>query len=139
MDKFFQHGGPLPRKGHFPWTNQPTIVKGHRLRPAQDAAHGHRPITRSWEVAAVEDHLIFGVHIDDRVKHVPDVQRLFTEYGCFIKTRIGLHHVDNNSCSPRGLILLEMYGDPARCAELADRLTAVEGVEVQRMRFTHPD
>ncbi len=84
-----------------------------------------------------ERHLIFGVHINDRVKEVPNVQKLFTEYGCHIKTRIGLHHVDENFCSPRGLILLEMVGDEARCNELAQKLAALEGVEIQKMVFEH--
>ncbi len=84
-------------------------------------------------------HIVFGVHIDDRVREVPDVQRLVTQYGCNIRTRIGLHHVDQSYCSPRGLILLEMFGDEATCYELADQLSAMEGVEVQRMIFEHED
>jgi hypothetical protein len=82
-------------------------------------------------------HIVFGVHIDDRVREIPDVQRLFTQYGCNIRTRIGLHHVDQNFCSPRGLILLEMFGDEATCHGLANQLSAVEGVEVQKMVFDH--
>jgi hypothetical protein len=84
------------------------------------------------------NHLVFGVHIDDRMKEVPNVQKLLTEYGCFIKTRIGLHHVDENVCSPRGLILLEMFGDETKCNELGDRLSRLPGVEVKRMEFAHP-
>ncbi|NLX98834.1 MAG: hypothetical protein GXY83_21970 [Rhodopirellula sp.] len=66
------------------------------------------------------------------------VQELLTAYGCNIKTRIGLHHVDHNLCSPRGLILLEMYGDEATCHEMADKLAKIEGVDVQKMIFDHP-
>jgi hypothetical protein len=65
------------------------------------------------------------------------VQHLLTEYGCNIKTRIGLHHVDEQACSPRGLIVLEMYGDDATCQELATKLNALGGIEVQQMRFEH--
>lgn len=85
-----------------------------------------------------EKHVILGVHIRDRFRKVPEVQKLFTEYGCSIKTRIGLHHVDENVCSPGGLILLEMFGDEATSLALADRLAAVEGVDVQKMVFGHP-
>ncbi len=85
------------------------------------------------------NHLIFGVHVSNRVKEVPNVQKLLTEYGCSIKTRIGLHHVDEKSCSPRGLILLEMFGDEAVSNELAQKLSRLEGVEVQRMVFSHAD
>lgn len=84
----------------------------------------------------MDNHIIFGVHITDRFNHVPEAQALFTEYGCNIKTRLGLHEVENQ-CSPNGLILLEMHGDEARCNELADKLNALDGLEVQKMVFVH--
>ncbi len=82
-------------------------------------------------------HIILGVHITGRVQHVPGVQNLFTEYGCSIKTRLGLHEASDNVCSPNGLILLEMAGVEAPIFELARKLEAIEGVEVQRMIFEH--
>lgn len=82
-------------------------------------------------------HIIFGVHITDRLAHAIDVQKLFGEYGCHIKTRLGLHDVNENICSPRGLVLLEMVGDETRCMELKDKLNAITGVEVQQMIFEH--
>ena len=85
------------------------------------------------------NHLIFGVHIDDRIREVPDVQKVLTQYGCNIKTRIGLHRVEESFCSARGLILLEMYGDEAVCNEMADKLSKIDGVEVQKMVFAHAD
>jgi hypothetical protein len=83
-------------------------------------------------------HLIYGIHVTDRVKEAPDIQKVLTEYGCYIKTRLGLHHVDENLCSPRGLILLEMVGDEEKCGELKKRLSAIEGVEIKEMVFDHP-
>ena len=65
------------------------------------------------------------------------MQKLLTEYGCNIKTRLGLHRVDENVCSPRGLILLEMFGDLTVCRELKAKLGKFEGVEVQGMAFEH--
>jgi hypothetical protein len=84
-----------------------------------------------------DPHLIFGVHVTDRATQVPRMQSLLSEYGCNIKTRIGLHHVDENACSPRGLILLEMYGDMGVCRDLKKKLAALEGVDVQEMLFSH--
>ena len=46
-----------------------------------------------------QPHLIFGVHVTDRAHQVPQVQKLLTEYGCNIKTRLGLHRVDEQVCS----------------------------------------
>mgnify|MGYP001019758271 CR=1 FL=1 len=84
----------------------------------------------------MEKHIILGIHITDRLKKVADVQRLFSEYGCNIKTRLGLHEVQN-VCSPNGLVLLEMHGEDQTCFDLADKLAAIEGIEVQKMVFTH--
>lgn len=84
-----------------------------------------------------DNHLIVGIHVTDRVRNASEVQKIMTEYGCNIKTRVGLHHVDEKLCSPNGLILLEMFGDEALCMQMADRIAAVPGVDVQKMLFKH--
>lgn len=86
-----------------------------------------------------ERHLVFGVHLQDRIQNANQVQQLLTEYGCNIKTRIGLHEVDAEFCSRGGIILLEMFGDDALCHELKDKLNAVESVEVKEMTFAHTE
>lgn len=88
---------------------------------------------------ALDNHLIVGVHITDRIKKAPDLQKLFTRYGCNIKTRVGLHHVNENYCSPNGLILLEMFGDEATCLQMVADIRKIEGIDVQTMTFAHPD
>ncbi len=82
-------------------------------------------------------HIVLGVHITDRVHHAQVVQDLLTEYGCSIKTRLGLHEVSEEFCSPNGLILLEMAGDEKPVFELIEKLDAVEGVDIQKMVFEH--
>ena len=81
--------------------------------------------------------MIFGVHVTDRMKNAQEVQKLFSEYGQHIRTRLGLHQVYDDRCVPGGIILLEMVGDWARCEELAGKLAGIEGVEAQRMVFHH--
>ena len=49
-------------------------------------------------------------------------QKILTECGCYIKTRLGLHEVNENLCAPGGLILLEVYGGDAAVAEMESRL-----------------
>jgi hypothetical protein len=88
-------------------------------------------------MAKKKDHIILGVHITDRIKHVKSVQEILTEYGCNIKTRIGLHEVDGKSCSMNGLLILELVGETAKCRQLAKKLNALEGVEVKQMVFDH--
>ena len=57
-----------------------------------------------------DQHIILGIHITDRLKNAVDVQKVFTEYGCNIKTRIGLHDASENVCSPSGVVLIEFFG-----------------------------
>jgi hypothetical protein len=80
-------------------------------------------------------HTILGVHVYDRVQQVPTVQQVFTEYGCYIKTRLGLHEASEGVCSADGLIVLELVGDPAKHRELAKKLGTMKGIEVKEMTF----
>jgi hypothetical protein len=84
-----------------------------------------------------DDHIILGIHITDRLTKAVDVQKVFTEYGCNIKTRIGLHDVDLTSCSPSGVVLIEFFGDDAAAGGMMEKLNAVDGVHVQKMVFGH--
>ncbi len=82
-------------------------------------------------------HIVLGIHITDRVHNVRAVQEVFTEYGCSIKTRLGLHSVAEDFCSPNGLVLLEMAGPEKPIFEMMDKLKAITGVDVQKMVFEH--
>jgi hypothetical protein len=89
-------------------------------------------------MANAEKHLICGIHITDRVVHAQQVQQVLTEYGTYIKTRMGLHEVSAGFSSPNGLILLEFVQNEAKFKELTKKLGAITGVEVQQMIFDHP-
>ena len=84
-----------------------------------------------------DDHIILGIHVTDRLKNAVDVQKVFTEYGCNIKTRIGLHDVDADACSPSGVVLIEFFGADDEAAAMMAKLNKVEGVHVQQMVFGH--
>ena len=85
----------------------------------------------------MDKHIIVGVHITERVKHAGEIQKVFTEFGCQIRTRLGLHEADKGICSPNGLILLDMVDDDVQVASLKAKLSALDGVEVQSMVFDH--
>jgi hypothetical protein len=82
-------------------------------------------------------HVILGVHITDRVQAVPDVQKVFTEYGCYIRTRVGLHDVDGKVCAPGGLVILDLICEEPVCCEMEQKLKAIAGIDVQKMTFDH--
>jgi hypothetical protein len=84
------------------------------------------------------DHTILGVHVTDRLKHAVKVQEALTQFGGLIKTRLGLHEIGQGRCSSKnGLVLLELVGPDAKCKQLAAKLAAIEGIEVQQMVFKH--
>jgi len=85
----------------------------------------------------VKKHIILGVHITDRLRRATAVQKVFTDYGCHIKTRLGLHETGENFCSPNGLVLLEVVGPDKIAREMQQKLGAIRGIEVQRMVFVH--
>lgn len=85
----------------------------------------------------MQEHLIFGIHTRNRLSQSAGIQQLLSEYGCSIRTRIGLHGVHDGVCAVDGVILLEMYGERTVCEELFTKLSALPGVEVQKMVFSH--
>ncbi len=85
----------------------------------------------------MDKHIIVGVHITERVKHAGEIQKIFTEFGCQIRTRLGLHEANKSVCSPNGLILLDMVDDDAQVVAFKKKLLAIDGVEVQSMVFDH--
>ncbi len=78
---------------------------------------------------------VIGVLVTNRVENAPQVQKILTECGCYIKTRIGLHEVTENICAPAGLILLELYGDDKAYADVEGKLKGIKGLQVQKMLF----
>ena len=78
-------------------------------------------------------HTIFGIHISRRTENVPAVQATLTKYGCNIRTRLGIHDSDATSCSPSGLVLVDVFGDETE--SFYAELGALNGVELQRMDF----
>jgi metal-responsive CopG/Arc/MetJ family transcriptional regulator len=79
--------------------------------------------------------IILGVQVYGRYEHVPNLQQIYTDYGCYIRTRLGLHDVSENVCSRNGVHLLEMFGDDAKIQEFEDKLRGLEGIAVQKMVF----
>ncbi|MBQ2612060.1 hypothetical protein IJF81_06700 [bacterium] len=73
---------------------------------------------------------IIGIKLEDRNLNSVEFQKLLTEHGCQIKTRIGLHEVENSTCSTFGVVLLDVIGETS---DLENKLHSFG--EVQTMRF----
>jgi hypothetical protein len=62
------------------------------------------------------------------------VQQVFTDFGCVIRTRLGLHDGVGNKCSNAGLIVLELVGDQRQHRKLAGSLNKIKGVKTKLVR-----
>jgi hypothetical protein len=78
---------------------------------------------------------VLGVLINNRTETAPQVQKVLTQFGCSIKTRLGLHEVDEKTCSTSGLLILELFGVEKDSLELEKQLRAIKGIQVQKMLF----
>jgi len=80
--------------------------------------------------------VIMGVQLEKRNSTATSVQDVLTGFGCFIQTRIGLHQTAGDSCSEKGLIILEMTDDAENeAARLEAELKSISGVSIQKMVF----
>jgi hypothetical protein len=68
------------------------------------------------------------VVINKRKNEAVTVQKILTEWGCLIKTRLGLHEGVLDDCSEIGSIILEMVGEIEKHEELVRKLNLLAGV-----------
>ncbi|MBE0601867.1 MAG: hypothetical protein IH607_08755, partial [Firmicutes bacterium] len=73
-------------------------------------------------------HYIIGIKLDNRVANASVLQQTLTKNGCLIKTRLGLHEVDDDTCANYGLIILQPCGTPAEIDKLVKDLNALDGI-----------
>ena len=75
------------------------------------------------------------VVINKRKNEAVTVQKILTEWGCLIKTRLGLHEGVLDDCSEIGSIILEMVGDKDKHEELVRKLNLLAGVSAKLVRI----
>ena len=69
--------------------------------------------------------------VDGRKKSAVNVQKILTEWGCLVKTRLGIHDGVLENCSESGLLILEMVGDAEKHEELARKISVLPGVSTK--------
>jgi hypothetical protein len=82
--------------------------------------------------------IIMGIQVMHRNEDAVQVQKLLTEYGCFIKTRLGLHNAtdDRTFCSDAGLIIIEFITDADNeVREVINKFTKLGSIIVRTMEF----
>lgn len=77
--------------------------------------------------------------LKQRSKSAVKVQELLTEYGCSIRTRLGLHEVEENLCSDEGLIILQLCASGEEVKEFEKKLNLLEGVKAKTVTLSFED
>lgn len=73
---------------------------------------------------------IIGIAVDNRREDAQKLQDILTDYGCMIKTRIGLHDMGEYKCLNYGIVLIEVVD---KINEIYDELA--KHWRVQIMKF----
>ena len=70
------------------------------------------------------------VSLSKRKETAAKVQEVFTDFGCLIKIRLGLHE-NSNACADNGIIILELVSDAEKVCEFTKKLESIEGIKVK--------
>jgi hypothetical protein len=86
--------------------------------------------------AKKDSHVVLAVHVTDRMKKVPLVQKTLSQFGDVIRTRVGLHEVSKEYSAPGGILLLDVVIE-SKARELQKALDKIAGIETRLVVFKH--
>lgn len=72
---------------------------------------------------------IIGISVENRKEDSLKLQEILTEYGCLIRTRIGLHEMGEYKCLNYGIVLIEVVD---RINEIYDELSKHWNVQIMK-------
>lgn len=74
--------------------------------------------------------------ITDRIKEAGKTQKVLTEFGHIIKSRMGFHEVSAEKCSRVGVVTLYLIGEITEQQNLETALQQIEGIQFKSIEFT---
>lgn len=72
---------------------------------------------------------IIGISVSNRKEDSTKLQEILTKYGCYIKTRIGLHDMGEYKCLNYGIVLIEVID---KINEIYDELTKYWKIQIMK-------
>ena len=78
---------------------------------------------------------VMSVLTNKRVQNVNEMQRVLTQSGCIIKTRLGIHDAGEDFCSNEGLIILHLIGSEAEIDLLEQKLNEIPGITAKNRKL----
>ncbi len=71
------------------------------------------------------------VLLSDRKETAITFQKILTDWGCMVKTRLGIHDGVLDKCSTYGLVVLDIVGEKDKLEEMTRKLNLVHGIKAQ--------
>lgn len=78
---------------------------------------------------------IMGINVSNRSEVADKVHKVLTNYGCSIRTRLGLNEADEIHYGSGGLIILELTGDEKEWELMQKDLDEIGDIQVNFMDF----
>ena len=71
------------------------------------------------------------VLIGNRKEAAVTIQKILTDWGCTIKTRLGIHDGVLDNCTTSGLLILDIVGQKEKNEEMTRKINLIHGVKAQ--------
>ncbi len=71
------------------------------------------------------------IYMNTRKETAETVQKILTGWGCYIKTRLGIHDGVLDKCTDTGLVFIELAGDTEKHEEMQRKLNLIKGVDAK--------
>jgi hypothetical protein len=68
------------------------------------------------------------IYMSTRQETAEMTQKILTGWGCYIKTRLGIHDGVLDKCTDTGLVFIELVGETEKHVEIERKLNLVKGV-----------
>ncbi len=75
------------------------------------------------------------IYMSTRKETAEKAQKILTGWGCYIKTRLGIHDGVLDECTDTGLVFIELVGEPDKHVEIERKLNLVKGVSAQLVKM----
>ena len=76
---------------------------------------------------------ILGIKVDKRNDNAIAIQKVLTDHGCEIRARLGLPQQDTNTCTEKGLLVLQICDDNQIMDSIVHALNQIESVTAKYM------
>ncbi|MBN2891437.1 MAG: hypothetical protein JXL97_06205 [Bacteroidales bacterium] len=68
------------------------------------------------------------IYMSTRQETAEKTQKILTGWGCYIKTRLGIHDGVLDKCTDTGLVFIELVGETEKHQEMERKLNLIKGV-----------